>query len=439
VDRRRAIKWIGTAAALGAAAPRIGALGQILRAQGAIDWTARLAALPRPAADEVVIAAVGDMMISDPVSNRALPEAGALYQVLRDADVAFGNCEQSVASQGVLKGGFPQTAPLEIFDDFRVSGFDMLSIANNHSFDLGEAGLRQGIEEARKRGFTVAGAGNNLEEATTAGVMTVKGQRIGLLAFLCAAENFQRPDVMAEFRAQAGKSGIGLITGTRVSVPGSATPLLLPQAADMRIMTEAVRRARAQVDTLMVSFHQHWDLDTPPAGPQRGQAPPARTLVPAQLSRAVNQVAEGRKLICRSAIEAGADVVVGHGPHVLNGVEVYRGKPILYSLGHFYMQLLRNGTALPRMQMSPALARFAENNYYLEEHRWAAVARVFVRRGAVTRVQLLPAFMDVQKDGYPAFPSDGDAQTINSALRELSRPFQTELQAAGWYTEVRLG
>jgi poly-gamma-glutamate capsule biosynthesis protein CapA/YwtB (metallophosphatase superfamily) len=439
LDRRRALKWIGTAAALGAAGPRVDALGRILQVPAGPDWAARLAALPMPAADEIVIAAVGDMMISDPVSNRTLPEVRALYQMLRDADVAVGNNEQSIASQGVLKGGFPQTAPLEIFDDFKTSGFDMLSIANNHAFDLGEAGMRQGIDEARTRGLIVAGAGRNLTEATTAGVMTVKGQRVGMLAFLCAAEDFQRADVMAEFRALAGKSGVGLITGARVTVPGSPIPLLLPHADDMRTMTEAVRRARAEVDTLMVSFHQHWDLDVAPGANRapQGQAPPPRTLVPAQLTRAVNQVAEGRKLICRSAIDAGADIIVGHGPHVLNGIEIYRGKPILYSLGHFYMQLLRDGKALPRMQMSPALARFAENNYFLEEHRWAAVARIFVRRGTVTRMQILPAYMDVQKDGYPGFPSDTNAQTINAALRELSQPFKTELRAAGWYTEAQ--
>jgi poly-gamma-glutamate synthesis protein (capsule biosynthesis protein) len=245
---------------------------------------------------------------------------------------------------------------------------------------------------------------------------------------------------MAEFRAQAGKSGIGLITGTRVAIPGSPIPLLLPQASDMRTMTEAVRRARAEVDVLMISFHQHWDVDRPPTAgaPQRGQAPPPRTIVPAQLDSAGNQVAEGRRLICRSAIDAGADLVIGHGPHVLNGVEIYKGKPILYSLGHFYMSLLRDGKALPRMQLSPSLARLAENNYYLEEYRWSAVARVFVRRGTITRVQILPAFMDVQKDGYPAFPTDTDAQTINAALRQLSRPFETEVRQTGWYSEVGL-
>ena len=84
------------------------------------------------------------------------------------------------------------------------------------------------------------------------------------------------------------------------------------------------------------------------------------------------------------------------------------------------------------------MARFAETSYYLEQYRWSAVARVFVRRGVVTRVQILPAFMDVQKDGYPAFPSDADAQTINTAIRELSRPFKTEMRTAGWYSETLL-
>jgi poly-gamma-glutamate synthesis protein (capsule biosynthesis protein) len=374
------------------------------------------------------------MMISDPVTNRSLPEARALYQVIQDADVAFGNSEQPIADQGVLRGGFPQTAPPEILDDFKASGFNMLSIANNHSFDLGEAGLLDWIEESKARGFTVAGGGRNVEEATAPGIMTVKGQRVGMLAFLCA------PDVADEFRPAAAKSGIGVITGARVQVPGSPQPLTLPQAADMRAMTETVQRARAQVDVLMVSFHQHWNLDVPPGGARgrRGGGAAPRTIVPAELGSANNQVAEGRKLICRSAIEAGADMVIGHGPHVLNGVEMYRGKPIFYSLGHFYISLLRDGRALPRLQMSPSLARLAETNYYLEEHRWAAVARIIVRRGAIAGVQLLPIFMDVQKDGYPHFPSEADVRTINTALSELSRPFNTALRDAGWYSEVGL-
>jgi len=309
----------------------------------------------------------------------------------------------------------------------------MLSIANNHSFDLGEAGLLDMIDQAETRGLTVAGAGRTLDEATAAGVVTARGQRVGLLAFLCG------PNYGDEFRARADRAGIGVIGGARVDVPGAPYPLTLPSAADMRTMSEAVRRARTGVDVLMVSFHQHWNVDVPPGAerPQRADVAPG-TVVPALLADPVNQVAEGRKLICRAAIDAGADVVVGHGPHVLNGVEMYRGKPILHSLGHFYMQLLRDGVALPRMQMSPTMARFAETSYYLEEYRWSAVARVFVRGGAVTRVQILPVYMDVQKDGYPFFPADADARTVNDALGVLSRPFGADLRTEGWYSEVAL-
>ena len=207
MDRRRAIKWLGTAAVAGAGAPSFGALGRILHAQGGINWTARVAALPQPAADEVVITAVGDLMISDPVTNRTVPEAQAMYQVLRDADVAFANCEQPVTNEGTLKGGFPQTATPEMLDDFKASGFNMLSVANHHSFDLGETGLLSWIEESRRREFTVAGGGRNLAEATAAGIMPVKGQRVGLLAFLCAPEDYQSPADMAEFRARAQRRG----------------------------------------------------------------------------------------------------------------------------------------------------------------------------------------------------------------------------------------
>ena len=434
MDRRSAFKWIGAAVAAGAAPPWV---GWLLYAQAPIDWRARVAALRKPAADEVVITAVGDMIISDAVSNRALPEAQAMYQVMRDADVAFGNCEEQIATQGFLAQHFSQMAWPEILDDFKAGGFNMLSIANNHSLDLGEVGLLQWIEESKKRDFTIAGGGRNLDEATTAGIRTVKGQRIGLLAFWCAADNFDTPEYMAAARARRDKSGIGLITGTRVSVPGSPIPLLLPQAADLQTMTDAVRRARARVDFLMISFHQHWAFDgRSSGGPQRGQAPPNRTIVPAVLEDARNLVAEGRKLICRAAVDAGADLVVGHGPHVLNGVEMYKGKPILYSLGHFYMQILKEGKALPAFRFNPSMVQSVENNWYLEEHRWAAVARVFVRRGAVTRLEILPTLLDVQKDGYPKFPADADGQKINAALRELSQPFKTDVRTLGWYSEV---
>ena len=172
-----------------------------------------------------------------------------------------------------------------------------------------------------------------------------------------------------------------MIVGHQVAVPGSDTPVLMPAAADMRMLADSVAKAKTQVDFLMVSFHQHW-------GGQEGTGqgiippqPPARrtSIIPADLNAARNHVNDGRKLICRAAVDAGADVILGHGNHVLNGVEIYKGKPILYSLGHFYIEGMKDGRALPQFFFSPTMVAQIENGWWLEEQRWSAIARLFVQ------------------------------------------------------------
>jgi hypothetical protein len=179
-----------------------------------------------------------------------MPTARQIVHCQRALERTILRLDENLALFGELDGtgyrsyGSTQSADPLILDDFAASGFDMLSIANNHSMDLSERGLLSWIDESTRRGFTVAGGGRNFEEATKPGVVTAKGQRVGMLAFLRASEDLQRPEYMAGFRAQANKAGIGLVTGTRVTVPGSPIPLLLPRADDMRMMTEAIRRAR---------------------------------------------------------------------------------------------------------------------------------------------------------------------------------------------------
>jgi len=280
----------------------------------------------------------------------------------------------------------------------------------------------------------MAGAGGNLDEALAPGIRTVKGVRVGLLAFWCN----QAAGGYADYaRADKAKPGVAMITGAQVTVPeGNATrTAVLPQTADLRMLADAIGRARSQADFLMVSFHQHWGSGGLAYSP--GNPPPSRNIVPANLGSPLNGVAEGRRLICRAAIDAGADVVVGHGPHVLNGIELYKGKPIIYSLGHYYMEITHDGQALPQFGFNPGMVFSVENNWFLEEHRWAAMARMFVRGGKVTRLQVLPVYMDVQKDGFPFLPSDADCRKITSAMAELSRPFGAQLMTQGWYSELQ--
>ena len=455
MDRRNALKWLGTAAASGAVGVSMEKWAARLQAQAApVDWAARIAALPRPAAGEIAITAVGDMIINSPATGRKGPEVQEMYRVMRDADAAFGNCEEPIGTTGFMYQKTSQMAWPTILDDHKAAGFNMLSVANNHYMDLGPDALAEGIEESHKRGFAVAGAGRNLDEATTVGIRNVKGVRVGMLAFWCNQGN---QGGYADYaRAGRNKPGVAMISGVQVTVPksdGTRTSVVLPDASDMQVMADAVKRARSQVDFLMVSFHQHWGgggapqgliSDATPAGRGVNHATPrelpplaaTQKITSANLNAAVNQVAEGRQIISRAAIDAGADAIIGHGPHVLNGVEVYRGKPIIYSLGHYYMEITHNGKALPQFEFDPGMVWSVETNWFLEEHRWAAIARMFVRGGKVTRLDVLPVYMDVQKDGFPYLPTDADCQKINAAMQEMSKPFGAQLKSQGWYTEV---
>jgi poly-gamma-glutamate synthesis protein (capsule biosynthesis protein) len=468
MNRRDALTWMSSAAAAGALSPTANALNPTsnvltpdLVAQAPsdpsdlLDWAARIAALSGPAPGEIVINAVGDMIISDPAGGRKGAAVEQMYRVLREGDASFGNCEQPVATTGTLYQKPSQMAWPPILDDFWAVGLNMLNVANNHYMDLGPDALEEGIEESKKRGFVVAGAGRNLVEAATVGIRMVKGVRVGLLGFWV---NQGTQDGYADYaRVGRDKPGVLIIQGVQVARPsahGGVEAVVLPDASDMRVMSEAIKAARTQVDFLMVSFHQHWSgsaatsglLEVAPKGlyerthhaTPRNRPPLAAThpITPADLSSQNNQVAEGRRIICRAAIDAGADVVIGHGPHVLNGVEVYRGKPIIYSLGHYYMQITRNGRALPQFEFNPTMVWSVETNWFLEEHRWTAIARMFVRGGRVTRLQLLPLYMDVQRDGLPYLPTDPESTKINSAIATLSRPFETHMHTHGWYSEI---
>ncbi len=452
MNRRDTLKWMSGAVAAGALGPASNFWMPALQAQAPVDWAARISALPRPAAGEIVVNAVGDMIISNPATGRKGAEVEQMYRVLREGDASFGNCEEPVGTTGFLYQKTSQMAWPTILDDFKAAGFNMLSVANNHYMDLGPDALAEGIEESKKRGFAIAGAGRNLDQAATVGIRTVKGVRVGLLAFWVGQGN---QGGYADYaRAGRNKPGVAVISGVEVTRPkasGGSETVVLPDASDIKVLTDAIRRARSQVDFLMVSFHQHWGGDGTPQGliddepaprpnhaTPREQPPLAAThgITPANLSSANNQVAEGRQIVCRAAIDAGADAIVGHGPHVLNGIEMYRGKPIVYSLGHYYMEITHNGKALPQFEFNPGMVWSVETNWFLEEHRWAAIARMFVRGGRVTRLQILPVCMDVQKDGYPYLPGDADCRKINSAMATFSKPFGTQVQTQGWYSEV---
>lgn len=313
----------------------------------------------------LTIALTGDSIVTRRIATEPDPETAALYAVLRDADVAFTNLEvlpnDFRGDPAWESGGSHFAAPPWVIGDLQAAGFDLFACANNHSLDYGIAGLVTAIEALEASGVDFAGIGRNLAAAR----MPAYADRArGSVALLACCSTFvagqhagdQRPEMQgrpglnplrfdtvyelpeAEFATlRSIATGLGLEDqrldrvrlGFEFPPDDPATLPFLgsyfragpgyrietkPNARDLNGITKWLADARQRADLVLVSFHGH----------EQG----AKKEDPADFMRT----------FAHHAIDAGADLVVGHGPHLLRGLELYRGKPIFYSLGNFFGQ-----------------------------------------------------------------------------------------------------
>jgi len=311
------------------------------------------------------IAATGDSLMTMHVAQSDEPGFRALIDLLRPADVRFANLE------GTLHAfeGFPQAASggtyvcghPGLLDDLKVMGFNLYSAANNHMVDWGEGGLFATMETLDRAGVVYAGIGRYLQDARSPRYLETAAGRVALVAVTStfpshALAGEQRPDcqgrpgvnplrfqefvdvdagTLAQLTDLHRRLGLGATREVRIRLgferpdPPGVTTLFdrkfrlgdppgvrtEPHAGDLAGNLTWIRDARRQADWVVVSLHAH-----EMRGADREQ--PAE-FIPA---------------FCRRAVEAGADIVLGHGPHLLRGMEIYRGRPIFYSLGNFIFQ-----------------------------------------------------------------------------------------------------
>jgi poly-gamma-glutamate capsule biosynthesis protein CapA/YwtB (metallophosphatase superfamily) len=256
--------------------------------------------LPTPrSSDPITIAAVGDIMLASPFPNesRMPPNDGAdllkdVAPVLSAADIAFGNMEGPIVDGGISeKCGTPKPGqPVRCFA-FRMptryakylkdAGFDVMSVANNHASDFGEPG-----RASTRRTLDALGIkhiGSDRERFSTA-YLNVNGR---LVAFIGFAHNAVQPNVNDLDTAR-------------------------------RLVTEADNKA----DIVVVSFHG-------------GAEGTGAQNVPRRTELFFGEQRGNLPLFAHTVIDAGADLVLGHGPHVLRGMEIYKDRLIAYSLGNF--------------------------------------------------------------------------------------------------------
>jgi poly-gamma-glutamate capsule biosynthesis protein CapA/YwtB (metallophosphatase superfamily) len=239
---------------------------------------------------EVSVLAVGDIMLSRYVATKSKIAGDYNFPFLkvsekiRSADIAFGNLESPITpGKEVLINEMVFRTDPEVAVALHDAGFDVLSLANNHMPDFGEKGIKDTVKYLDEASVLHTGAGVNLAEASKPAFIEKGGLVFAFLAY-------NDPDVVPTYY-EASQSSAG--------------------TSFMRIenMKKDIAKAKSRSDFVIVSMHSGHEY----------------TIVPN-----ISQTE-----FAKAAIDAGAEVVIGHHPHVVQPVEQYKGKYIFYSLGNF--------------------------------------------------------------------------------------------------------
>lgn len=207
---------------------------------------------------------------------------GVINKEERKTDVLFGNLEGPISDKGTRVGSiYSFRLDPKAIEGLNYAGFDILSVANNHLFDYGKASLEDTFLRLKEAGISYVGGGFNSKEAYSPVIKEVRGTRIAFLAFTNLGSKY--------WAAQENCSGIAWL--------------------EKEVLKEEISKAKTQAEVVIVSFHL-------------GDEYQAKS----------NFL---QKSFARLAVDSGADLVIGHHPHVIQEIEKYRNKYIIYSLGNF--------------------------------------------------------------------------------------------------------
>ncbi|MCC6915154.1 MAG: CapA family protein [Rhodospirillaceae bacterium] len=364
------------------------------------EWRGKVAELGQPAADEIVLTVAGDAIWLDKFSDSKDARLQALFEVMRAGDISFINFEMVTANSGYPTIKEIAKSDPSIVKEFVWAGTDVVSLANNHMMDFGSSGLETTRRTLDDAGIKHSGAGVNLAEAFRPTVVERKGLKMALVSVMVS------PTLTIGTGAGENSPGVAWVRGTSVRKPDGTT-VIAPWESDLKAMEEAIRAARKQADLVAVSLHIHWgglDVVDP----------------------------DGKQVVARAAVDAGADIILGHGPHVINGIEFYKSKPILYSIGNFACQFKPEAyTFFP--DTLKIVQRLSSDPKLFES---MIVRMVLSPKGEFRRMELLP--VELTPDGIPHFVTGDKADAILAKVKTLSDPLGTKVNRNGWYSVVDL-
>jgi poly-gamma-glutamate capsule biosynthesis protein CapA/YwtB (metallophosphatase superfamily) len=356
------------------------------------------------------ITLTGQSMIRSDIRVHA-PSAVPVIKSLLKGDVMFTNFETTIVDerkgQSHLNGRF--LSPPDALDALQSFGFNLVSLSNNHAFDLKLPGIQNTLEEAKRLKLAHAGTGNNIEEAVAPGYLHTPKGTVALVA-------------MASGLIDEG----GSATATRPGVNELRVEGNRPNPEDSQRILESIRNASKQADLVIVYEHNHvFDK-------------PFRTIMLEELPERLAPP-DWLKKWTHAEVDAGADIIVMHGAPLLHGVEIYRGRPIFYDLGNFIFQAPPIDVLLDEPINWESVVAYVEfQGKNLRSIQFRPVAQNKIGQGQADTQDEHTNNLFLQTRGLPTPATGEQAHYILERLADLSRPFGTTVVVKGDSAEIQL-
>ncbi|WP_208322186.1 CapA family protein [Paramicrobacterium fandaimingii] len=324
--------------------------------------------------------------------------------LIQSADLAFMQLEMTLTERGAR---VPQTKHTsrthpDAAGAFARAGFDVVSWASNHSLDWGTEGFLDTVDAIEAAGLIPLGTGQNIAEARRPRIVERNGVRVAFLAYCSIL-----PD---SYWATSERAGIAPLRAFTVhepiepDQPGTAQRMYtVPHPGDAAAMAADVAAARELADVVLVSCH--WGI---------------------HFTRA--ELADYQRILGRAAIDAGADMVIGHHAHILKGIEFHRGKPIVHSLGNFAIELPMDAEHASRpsfrhlLSLHPGWEPDIGGMFnFPPDSRKSMMLHCDIRADGVSRVRFRPVMIDRMAVPEPLTSGDPRFEQVVRYMRDISR------------------
>ncbi|EHH67409.1 CapA family protein [Gluconobacter morbifer] len=427
------------------------------------------------------ICLTGDSILFRQLNSRTDPRISPLFDIIRACDISFTNLElvpnDFVGDPALDMGGTHFGASSWVLDELSEAGFDLFAAATNHSLDYSISGLRKTLDALNSRKLRYAGIGTHLEDARRPTYFT---HPTGTVAMISCTSTFARgqeaamqtpvmqgrpginplrystmhhvsAEEMAALQNIYRKLGLQRVKDDKIQL-GFAFPApegvlafenlnfrtgdetkvtTTPNATDVQAISRWIAEARMVSDTVILSIHAHESGYNDDG--QLDVEIPADFLVTA----------------ARQAIDAGADIVACHGPHLLRGMEIHNGKPIFYSLGNFIGQnelverlpvesymANRVSPDLTPHQLYKARSNNDAKGFPAETRFWETIMPTGVyKNGKLESLKIHPITLGLSPAAYvrgvPSLARGEEGRQILKKFAALSAPFGTMFRMDG--------